>query len=506
VNNSQPLKLVSDLTDHEIAAAAKERKKRERELGLTKTNGAAPAEILPPEGPHTYDDLSNAERFLAIYGQDLLYLTEAKKWLFWNGKYWETDKTNFVDELSCDFVKQLYSPENARDADSFKHAKRSNNASGLEAMIKIARKKKAISIEQLDAQVYLLNCANGTVDLKTGEIRPHDRADFLTRIVNGDYDPDAESPNYLNFLRTIQPDPAIRSFLQRSIGYSLLGVVRERSFWILYGTGNNGKSVFTNLFTNLLGEYASTTTAATVMQNKGNGIPNDIARLRGKRFVVIPETEENERLNAALIKALSAGDRVSARFLFGEWFDFLFSGKMWIATNHKPTIADHSKGFWDRLKLIPFTTDIPADKVIKQDDLLASMMSEASGIINWAIQGCRDYFEIDGLDVPKVIQSEIDAYKREQDSIAQFIEEACETIEQAKATDPEAYIIPAHYRVKNGDLYKAYKKFCDDNGEFLRSQRRLSQNMKERGFKQTNSGSTGGRYWEGIQLLDASDK
>ena len=142
--------------------------------------------------------------------------------------------------------------------------------------------------------------------------------------------------------------------------------------------------------------------------------------------------------------------------------------------------------------------------MIKQDDLLATLLAESAGIINWAVQGCRDYFEMDGLDVPDVIQTEIDRYKKEQDSIAQFIEEACETFEQAAAANPEQYLLPSMFTVKNGNFYKAYKSFCEVNGEFLRSHRRLTQNMQERGFRQINSGSTGGRYWEGISLIEES--
>ena len=203
-------------------------------------------------------------------------------------------------------------------------------------------------------------------------------------------------------------------------------------------------------------------------------------------------------MNEALVKALSAGDKVTARFLFGEFFDFFFSGKLWIATNHKPTITDHSKGFWDRVKLIPFSQDIPADEVIKSDDLMAQLLADASAVLTWAVQGCRDYFDLDGLDVPDCIQAEIDTYRREQDSIAQFIEERCETIEQGRERLPDKYLIPADYRVSNKDLYAAYKEFCTANGEYLRSHRRLTQNMHERGFHQLNSG---GRYWDGVKLV-----
>jgi putative DNA primase/helicase len=299
------------------------------------------------------------------------------------------------------------------------------------------------------------------------------------------YDKYAQTHAFDGFLKSVQLNPEIRKFIQRSIGYSLLGIARERSFWILYGNGNNGKSIFIDLFSELLNDYASSTTSASVMNQKTDRIPNDIARLNGKRFVVIPETEENERFNASLIKALSAGDKITARFLFGEFFDFYFSGKLWIATNHKPQITDHSKGFWDRLKIIPFTIDIQKQNVIKRDILLGSLLNEAPAILNWAVQGCLEYLNKSDLDVPKSIQDEIDLYKYEQDSIAQFLDECCE--------------LDATYQTNNKDLYAKYSEFCKDAGEYQRSQRRFTQNLKERGFIQS-PGRSLGRMWEGIAL------
>lgn len=494
------LKLVTD-TDAEIAAIEKQVKTRKRE-GMA-PGGPSNAEVLPPDfGPIRYDDLANAERFLDICGQDLLYRAESKKWLVWNGKHWETDNTNLVFDLAAAFAKDLYSPDNCRDDVAFKHAKRSNMRAGINAFLELAQRKLTVTGKDFDTHAYLLNFTNGTYDLKTGEFRGHDRNDRITRIVRSEYDGDAQSPAFDRFLETIQPDASIRAFLQRSIGYSLLGQVRERTFWILYGTGNNGKSVFVNLFNNLLGEYSSATTTASVMAGKQSAIPNDIARLEGKRFIIIPETEENERLNSALVKALSAGDKVTARFLFGEFFDYYFSGKLWIATNHKPTITDHSKGFWDRLKLVPFSQNIPPDKVMKQDDLMQMLLAESAGIMNWALLGCRDYFDLDSLDVPPVIQAEIDAYRLEQDSIAQFINEVVQTFEQAKTQHPDIYFIESDFRVQNADIYKAYIKFCEANGEHKRSHRRLTQNLNERGFEQNRSSSN--RYWQGIRLIDSS--
>jgi putative DNA primase/helicase len=235
------------------------------------------------------------------------------------------------------------------------------------------------------------------------------------------------------------------------------------------------------------------------MQTRQHSIPNDIARLKGRRFIVIPETDENEMLNASLIKALSAGDQLTARFLFGEFFDFFFAGKLWIATNHKPKIFDNSKGFWDRIKVVPFTVDIPSEQLIKSDDLLGQLLAEGDGILAWAVQGARDYFEIDGLDTPPAITAEIERYRREQDSILQFIEECCETAEDLRKLFPDEHIPDEIIVTQNGDLYNAYKKFCYENGEHPKSHRRLSLKLHEKGFKQIRANS-GPRSWIGIRL------
>lgn len=448
-----------------------------------------------PQSPARYDDVANAESFLTEFGDDLLWCTEMQKWLIWDGRVWSVDRNQAVYGYAIEFVKTFY--ERAVGEDQLRAARRANMRSSIEAMLSLAAKRRTVSIDSFDTNPYLINCQNGVIDLRTGALRPHDRNDRLSRIVPYDYNPDSESPAFEKFLREIQPDPSIRAFLQRSIGYSLLGVARERAFWILYGTGNNGKSIFTNLFSKLLGGYAAGTTTATIMQTRQHAIPNDIARLRGRRFIVIPETDENELLNAALIKALSAGDQVTARFLFGEFFDFYFCGKLWIATNHKPKILDNSKGFWDRIKVVPFTVDIPVSQLVKADDLLEKLLSQGNGILAWAVQGARDYFELDGLDTPPVIKSEIERYRREQDSILQFIEECCETTAMLRAAYPDSYVTDDIVTANNTDLYEAYKKFCYDNGEHPKSHRRFSIKLAEKGFSQRRLHD---RKWLGIRL------
>ena len=336
--NAPGLKLVDQFTDQELADIEAEIKAAKRKQALAKVGGPSTAEILPPSSVVRYDDLGNAERFLDIVGEDLLYSAEAKKWLIWSKTHWQFDTTNLVFDLAADFVKDLYSPENCRDEAAFKHAKRSNLRSGLNALIEIAQRKRTVTMDTFDAQPFLLNCANGTLDLKTGELRPHERGDRITRMIQCDYDSEAKSPAFKDFLATIQPNPTIRAFLQRSIGYSLLGVARERSFWILHGTGANGKSVFINLFDNLLGDYASATTSSSVMQGRSSSIPNDIARLRGKRFVVIPETRGERAIECGVDQSSLRWRQHLRPIPFRGMVRFLFFRK--IVDRHKSQTDD----------------------------------------------------------------------------------------------------------------------------------------------------------------------
>lgn len=490
------LKLVTNSADEEIAAVAGEMVERKKADALARTTGPRTADILPPEIVHTHDDLANAERFLEQFGSDMRYLAEAKKWYFWSGKHWQLDQGNFVYELATVFVKDLY--RDSHDAATFKHAQRSNNAAGIDNMLKIARHKRTITTDDLDQRPQLFNCANGTIDLTTGEVHQHDRNDFITKYSPFTYNPDASCDKFLEFLDQIQPNKAIQKYLQQALGYSMSATYTDRAFFILYGFGRNGKSVFVDLFSRIFGNYSQNTTADSLMRKSGSGIPNDIARLRGSRFITCSETEEGKQLHESLLKALTGGDKITARFLFGEFFDFYFSGKLWIVTNHKPAIRDTSAGFWDRLKLIPFSTQIEKEKQIDKDTLINELLSEASGILAWLVQGHLDYFSSKQLTEPDEIKAEVAAYKFEQDSIAQFVSECCETVESFQAANPELFTNDLDFRAYNPEVYAAYKKFCEANGEFPRSQRRLSQNLIERGFSQ--SPERGIRVWRGFRL------
>jgi len=491
------LKLVPKDTNHDIDKLIEETAAGVEGSRFALASGDL-TKLPPPGEPSQFNDLGNAERFLRYTGKKVLYVPEQDKWLVWSGTHWQTDTEDSIFAKLTPFVKSLREVD-GDTKEGRQNSKRACDSAGISAIEKLSKRMVTKSITNFDRDPYLINCLDGTIDLRTGAKETHNPEQLITKCIDSGYDADREPDRFNWFLEAIQPERTVRAFIQRSIGYSLLGLVRERSFWIMHGYGKNGKSIFIDLFSGLLGPYASSVTTASIMQAKQSAIPNDIARLRGKRLIVVPETEENERLNTALIKQLAAGDTVSARFLFGEFFDFQFTGKLWIATNHKPRIHDNSEGFWDRLKLIPFNTRIKAENEIKRDELLGELRAEWPAILAWAVQGCRDYFDNGkGLDVPPVIQSAIDEYRFEQDQIAQFLAECCDSLEQFKIDYPEQWFSETEFRIPNDDMFEAYKKYCRDNGDhYVLNKTMLSRDLKSRNIRQGNSG---GRYWEGFRL------
>lgn len=270
-------------------------------------------------------------------------------------------------------------------------------------------------------------------------------------------------------------------YLQKAVGYSLTGDTGEQVLFFLYGTGANGKSVFLNVLQELMGDYAQQAPASLLMA-KSEGIPNDVARLKGARFVATIETEEGKRLAENLVKQLTGGDTVSARFLRQEYFEFKPECKLWMASNHKPIIRGSDYGIWRRIHLIPFTVTIPPEN--RDRRLPDKLRAELPGILRWAVDGLRIWLE-EGLTPPLKVQAATEEYREDMDSIGTFLSECC-------VTEPTA-------KVPVRTLYETYVRWCQENGETPMKQRMLGKRLKERGFQQEKS--TGGRMaWYGLRL------
>jgi putative DNA primase/helicase len=442
-------------------------------------------------------DLGNAERLAAQHGQELRYCHEMDRWYIWDGARFGEDRAGGIVARAKQTVRAIYREAAvADDKDErkaiVKHGQASEQAARIAAMVNLARSEPGIpvTVDQLDQDPWVLNVRYGVVDLRTGALRPHNQHDMLTKLAPVVYDNTAECPRFLSFLRrAMDGDEALVTFLQRAIGYSLTGVTVERIILILYGEGKNGKSTLLEVVRAILGDYALRTPTETLLAKREQGIPNDIARLRGMRFVSASEAEEGQRLAEAKIKDLTGGDVISARFMRGEYFDFLPTFKIWLSTNHKPVIRGTDRAIWDRIRLVPFLVRIPPDEQDKH--LREKLISEAPGILAWAVQGCLDW-QREGLTEPAGVSTATEGYRAEMDVLGEFIAECCVTGDAEQST---AF-----------DLYSAYQKWCEASGEFYVTKTAFGKRLSERGFDNARTGKKQSRTWIGIGLRnDSSD-
>lgn len=420
-----------------------------------------------------YTDLGNARRLVRLHGQDLRYCYPWGAWLVWDGMRWAVDDSGEAARRAKRTVKGMYAEAaDLPDDDGknlAKHAIKCESAQRIAAMLTMAQSEEGIPVRprDMDGDPWRLNVANGTLDLRSGELRPHDRRDLLTKLAPVMYDPAAQCPTWEAFLlRVMGNDAELIGFLQRVAGYALTGDTSEQVLFLLHGTGANGKSTFLETLRALAGEeYALQIRPEALMIRNGETVPNDIARLKGARLVSARETEEGKRMAEALVKELTGGDTITARFLRQEYFDFRPEFKLFLAANHKPVIRGTDYAVWRRIKLIPFTVTIPPEE---QDKALGrKLLAELPGILAWAVRGCLAW-QRDGLKVPPAVEAATTAYKLESDTLAAFLAE-CTT------QDPQG-------ETQASLLYAAYKTWCDDNSEKPMTGTLFGRRLGERGI------------------------
>jgi len=436
-------------------------------------------------------DLGNAERLVHYHGADLRFCHPWGKWIVWDEKRWSIDNTGEPNRRAFDTVRQMLS-EAAKIEDEkerrarVKWEQKSESSKARREMLDNAKSIKGIPIlpDDMDKHLWTLNVTNGEIDLKTGKLGEHKRENLITKLAPVTYDPNAKCPTWETFLnRIMNGNTGLIEFLQCAIGYALTGDTGEQCLFILYGSGANGKSVFLDTVSALFGEdYSQNTPASTLMVKRNEGIPNDIAALKGARFITAIEAEEGQRLAESLVKGMTGGDKMTARFMRGEFFSFIPEFKLFLATNHVPQIRGTDHSIWRRINLIPFEVTIPVEE--RDRNLSSKLRNELSGILNWAITGCLRWQQ-KGLGIPKEVAAATDDYRTQMDAIGAFIEECCTIYENAK--------------VSAGDLYKEYTIWTEENGERALNKRQLSQRLGERGFR-NERGAGGWYFWKGIGL------
>lgn len=416
-------------------------------------------------------ELGNAERFVHYHGKNLKYCNELE-WLIWNGKYWDQDNKREIESLAAKTFRELYDGNDAEKS----WAKRCEKRSVRMNSILDARPMVSVKKTEFDSHSFLFNCGNGVVDLKSGQLLPHDRDYLFTKISKVDYDEQADCPSWVKFLESIfvnedgTTNHEIIDFLQKAVGYTLTGDISEQVMFFLYGTGRNGKSTFINTIQTLLGDYGRQTNSDTFIKKKNdNSINNDIARLDGARFVSAVESEEGQQLSESLVKQITGGEKISARFLRQEFFEFEPEFKVFFTTNHKPIIKGSDEGIWRRIRLVPFTVTIPKEKIDKE--LPKKLEREMPGILRWAVEGCMKW-QREGLGEPASIRAATEGYRSEMDILGPFIAERC--------------IVNPLAKIEAKLLYDDYKNWCYENGEIELKNRAFYRQLETRGFKKGN--------------------
>ncbi len=444
---------------------------------------------------YRYTELGLKDRFIDYVDGELFFVPEINKWLYWNEKKWEIDFSetevnqrgiSMVEEMRHQLAFFLRVDDNARDyTEGQEFVTNIEKISRIKGFINAARSSNLRKkITAFDTKEHLFNLENGTYDFSKNKFKTlHDKEDFLMKIASAQYKENAHSEKWDDFIQFIfSEDDRFIEYVQKAVGYSLTESTSEQCLFILYGEGQNGKTVFLNVISKMLGDYSANTPIETLLAKKAkNTVSNDLARLKDIRFVTASESDRQDFFSEARIKALTGGDTITARYLRKENFEYTPKFKIWIATNYRPVIRSTDLSIWRRIKVIPFNNVV---KKINRN-LEKELLEEKSGILNWAIEGYKKWASQGLGDVPEVMSLAIDEYKLEADIVGRFLNDKCRETNEG--------------RVPKGELYKEYEKWTRENGEFKETQKMLGRILNKRGYVEQKSGGT--RYWKGIEII-----
>lgn len=484
----------------ELVEGAKSCKKKSRKQTHTEQTTKPPTEF-------NLTDAGNGERFAKQHGDKIRYCWTWNRWLCYDGKRWNLDKgAERANSLAVDTARSIIAEAREKEHEQrgqiLKWSHTSESSTRIAAMLTCARAVKPIPayFEQFDKDMWLLNCLNGTVDLRTGKLRPHNPADMITKLCPVKYDPNAQLELWDTFLATAtRGDTTMLDFLQTAVGYSLTGDTSEEKLFFIHGPAASGKSTFLEAIKATFGDYALTSDFETFLERKQiGGVRNDVAKLNGARLVASIEVDEGKKLAEGLIKMLTGGDTVSARFLYRESFEFLPQFKLWLAANCAPRAKDDDDALWRRILKVPFEHVIEKkDQDPKVKATLRTSSEAGPAILAWAVKGCLKWQQ-EGLIVPEIIEQSTEEYRESQDPLKDFFEDECQF-------DPIAFVPVA-------ELRKAYDDWAKDSGlrytlgpnEFNR--RLESKGCKRKSHRYRNDIGTEkvGKCWFGVTLQHKS--
>lgn len=441
-------------------------------------------------------DVGNGRRLVRRFGENLRW-TKALGWLVWDGEKWVRDDRGGVFEFAKDSAKELRIEAEALDGEerkqARKHALQSESAKALKNAVWSAQSEPGMFLraEALDANPWLLTVSNGTLDLRSGTLEPHDRKHLSTRAAFTKYDPAAKCERWMRFLsETFGDDDALLDFVHKAIGYTLTGITKEQALFLCHGQGSNGKSTLLSTMRLLMGDHAANADFSTflVSKSQGHGPRGDLARLAGVRLVTSAEPDGNGSFSEATIKSVTGQDPITCAFKFQDEFSYIPQFKLWLAANHKPRIRGRDHAIWRRVRLIPFENIIPDDK--QEKDLGHALAAELPGILAWAVDGCRRW-QKDGLAPPEAVKVATDKYRAEQDTLAEFLEDCCN--------------VAPGYDCPSTEIYAVYRGWSERDGEEPMSKNLFGRMLTERGFEQDKD-ANGQRVRVGLSIKDIARK
>ena len=449
------------------------------------------ADVAPPDeqalpGPFAASDLGNSERLVALHGHDLRYCHDLGGWFHWDGRRWTRDRTGQAIRFAKSAIRSMGAEaDRLPDPDrkiALKWAIESESRRHLDASLYLAQSDPRVVVtpDKFNADPWSLNALNGTVDLRSGILRPHDRADLITKLAPVDYDPAASCPRWEKALSEIfAGDGPMVDYVARAVGYAASGDISVQEFFILHGDGANGKNILIDLILFVLGEYGRQAEPSLLLAKQNDDHPTGVAALDGARFVAASETDSGRKLNEALIKRLTGDEKISARFMHKDFYEFTRTFKVFLATNHRPKIAGKDRGIWRRVRLIPFgVTFVKADeaacppfKLPENPALKAALLMEASGILAWIVRGFQDWRQ-GGMRPPRAVLEATENYRADMDSMASFVGQCCRE--------------SPFSQTKTSTLYSRYKIYCEQSGlkdDDVLTETAFARDLERRGYK-----------------------
>jgi putative DNA primase/helicase len=448
------------------------------------------AKLGDPLAGEPMTELGYARRLVKVYGDRLRYVPAWQRWLVWDGKRWAHDETGQASRWAKVIARTLTT--SVLDDDTKKSeadrkaemstARRGESSASVRGTLTLASTEHEVVVtpDDLDADPFLLNCANGVLDLRTGELGPHDPDLLLTKMTGASYRPDAAGPEFAKFLARVQPEPAMRSYLARLAGHGLEGRVVEHLLQIHCGAGANGKSTFIGAVSSALGDYGDAADPDLLTARTFDAHPTSVADLCGLRIAVLHETDKGRRLAEGTVKRLTGGDRLKARRMRENFWSFEPSHTFVMLTNHKPVISGTDEGLWRRIRLFPWDVVIPKDE--RDEELGDKLLLELDAVLTFLVAGYRDWHE-HGMADPAAVTDATSSYRAESDALGRFLDQRC---------------LAGHGTVSSSELFAAWSKWCAGEGEEPGSQTAFATALQNKGFD--NYTAAGRRRWRGLGL------